>query len=93
MPDPATTGKVIFVTTIPNSPAAKGGILPGDMTLRVDDLDVEGATPEGVAAKCRGDYGTPLRLSIRHRPNDEYKTENRGGGSIPAVVTTIVVER
>jgi carboxyl-terminal processing protease len=84
MPDPANTGRVMVATTIPDSPAAKSGILPGDVIFQVDDFDAEGATPEVVAATCRGDSGTPVRLSIRHVRDD---------GKLDDAITKISVQR
>jgi carboxyl-terminal processing protease len=64
MVDP-TTGKIVVVNNM-GGPAAKGGILPGDIILQVNDEDVDGATAEVVAAKCRGEIGTEVTLAIQH---------------------------
>jgi carboxyl-terminal processing protease len=63
--DPASGG-VVVLSTVQNGPAAKAGVLPGDVILEVDGMDVQSATAEVVAAKCRGDVGSTVTLAIRH---------------------------
>jgi carboxyl-terminal processing protease len=63
--DPASGG-VVVLNTVQNSPAAKAGVLPGDVIVEVDGMDVQSATAEVVAAKCRGDVGSTVTLTIRH---------------------------
>jgi carboxyl-terminal processing protease len=71
--DPAT-GRIVIANTIQEGPAAKGGILSGDIVVEVDFMNVEGATAEAVAARCRGESGTEVALAVRHggdgRPDD-----------------------
>lgn len=67
--DPAT-GKIVVLNVIPDGPAAKGGILPGDIIFQVDDDDMSGSTAEVVAAKCRGETGTEVTLAIQHGSED-----------------------
>eukprot|EP00980_Cylindrotheca_fusiformis_P011445 scaffold2654_cov126-Cylindrotheca_fusiformis.AAC.1 len=62
--DPST-GKIVVLNVIPDSPAAKKGIQPGDAIVKVDGDDISGSTAEVVAAKCRGDEGTEVSLSIQ----------------------------
>jgi C-terminal peptidase prc len=63
--DPAT-GRIVVLNTIPGSPAEKGGIRPGDVIFEVDYMNMESATAEVVAAKCRGDAGTEVSLAVKH---------------------------
>lgn len=65
MGDPAT-GKIVVLNAIQEGPAAKEGILPGDIILSVNEEDMEGATAEVVAAKCRGEMGSQVTLAIQH---------------------------
>jgi len=70
-----TTEMVVVVGTVPDSPAARGGVSPGDVVVEVDGMDVQKATAEVVAAKCRGDVGTTVTLGVRRggdgRPSSE----------------------
>lgn len=61
-----TTGNIVVLNVVPDGPAEKGGILPGDVILQVDSDDMAGSTAEVVAAKCRGDMGTEVTLAIQH---------------------------
>jgi carboxyl-terminal processing protease len=67
--DPVT-GKIIVLNVIPDGPAAKVGMLPGDIIFQVDDDDMSGSTAEVVAAKCRGETGTEVTLAIQHGSED-----------------------
>jgi carboxyl-terminal processing protease len=63
--DPAS-GKVVDVNTVKDGPSQKAGVLPGDVIVEVDGLNMDGATAELVAAKCRGETGSGLNLAVRH---------------------------
>jgi len=65
MLDPAS-GKVLVLNTVKDGPAEKAGVLPGDVVVEVDGMEMNGATAEVVAAKCRGEAGTQLNLAVRH---------------------------
>lgn len=65
MGDP-TSGKIVVMNTIRDGPAQQAGVLPGDTIVQVDGYDIDGATAEVVAAKCRGDTGTEVTLAVRH---------------------------
>ena len=74
MADPAYSGKVVVINTVPNGPADKGGVLPGDVILQVDDLLVaDGMSADVVAAKCRGESGSAVQLTVGHSGNDGNK--------------------
>lgn len=65
------TGKgsaVIIEATIPNSPAQKAGLLPGDQFLAVDGTDVTGKTIDDLGPLVRGPANTTVSITV-HRPN------------------------
>jgi carboxyl-terminal processing protease len=74
MGDPSS-GKIVVINTIKDGPAAKAGVLPGDIIEEVDGKSIEGATAEVVAANCRGEAGTVVSLAIHHggdgKPDDK----------------------
>ena len=97
MGDPAT-GKIVALNVM--GPAAKSGMLPGDIILKINDEDVEGATAEVVAAKCRGETGTEVTLAIQHggdgKPSNEIQTIVVTRGlikSVPVESSTYVSEK
>lgn len=64
------TGKTVVLNVVSEGPAARSGILPGDMIISVDGDDISGATAEFVAAKCRGDADSAVTLAIQHGNED-----------------------
>lgn len=56
--------RVIIIEPIENSPAAKKGILPGDVIVRVDGKSVLGMDVNAVVSRIRGRAGTPVALSL-----------------------------
>ncbi|MDD3853063.1 MAG: S41 family peptidase [Syntrophomonadaceae bacterium] len=56
--------KVIVKQVMEQSPAALGGILPGDRIMKVDDVDVTYATIEKVAELVRGETGTEVIVEL-----------------------------
>lgn len=60
------TGKIVVLNIVPEGPAARSGVLPGDVILEIDHEDMSEATAEVVAAKCRGPMDTEVTLAIQH---------------------------
>jgi len=58
-------GFVTIVAPIKDSPAQKAGIRAGDIVLKVDDFDAEGATLYEVVNRIKGPRGTTVKLTIR----------------------------
>jgi carboxyl-terminal processing protease len=59
---------VQVVTAFKNSPAALGGVEPGDIVLGVDDEPTDGLSLEQVVAKIKGPAGTKVTLQLYHLP-------------------------
>jgi carboxyl-terminal processing protease len=56
--------RVRIVEPIEGSPAAKAGILPGDIIIGVDGKSVIGQPMDAVISKIRGDEGTYVRVQV-----------------------------
>ena len=69
------SGQVVVLNTVPGGPAEKGGVIPGDVIVEVDGMDMATATAEVVAAKCRGAIGTNVNLAVRHSKDGSKTTE------------------
>mmetsp|Transcript_13432 Transcript_13432/g.29170 ORF Transcript_13432/g.29170 Transcript_13432/m.29170 type:complete len:506 (+) Transcript_13432:122-1639(+) len=67
--DPRTKN-VVVMTTITGSPAAAAGVQAGDAILKVNGENMEGATAEVVAAKCRGEAGGKIDVDFLRRSDD-----------------------
>lgn len=58
------SGKVIVVGVIDNSPAQKSDIKPGDIVLRVNDVDMNGKNLSDVAQTIRGEIDSYVKLEL-----------------------------
>jgi carboxyl-terminal processing protease len=61
---------VVIVAPLRGSPAAKAGLLPGDIVLEVDGVPTAGKTLNEVVQAIRGESGTEVALTIE-RPGEE----------------------
>ncbi len=59
-------GFATVITPIDDMPAAKAGLMAGDIIKRLDDEPVDGLTYYQVFTKLIGDVGTTARLTIMH---------------------------
>lgn len=59
------TNKVVAVSTIEGSPAAKAGILPNDIILKVNDRGTNALTLEEVSKRITGKLGTQVQLTVQ----------------------------
>ncbi len=67
-------GVVKVVSPIDDTPAAKAGILAGDLIIKIDGKPVKGMTLGQAVEKMRGKVGTPITVTIlrkgREKPFD-----------------------
>src|SRR6201987_3234516 len=63
-------GLVKVVTPMDDTPAAKAGILSGDLISRIDDDAVQGLTLEQAVNKMKGPVDTKTRLTILRKGSD-----------------------
>jgi carboxyl-terminal processing protease len=66
-------GLIKVVTPIDDTPAAKAGILSGDIITEIDGEAMQELTLDQVADKMRGAVGTPVTLKISRGPNKDVK--------------------
>lgn len=57
-------GLVRVVSPIDDTPAAKAGIKPGDLIVKIDDAPVQGMTINDAVSKMRGEPGTKVKLLV-----------------------------
>jgi carboxyl-terminal processing protease len=57
-------GKVIVVSPLEGTPAARAGILPGDMVVSVDNVPVDEAHVEDTIGRMRGEPGTGVTVDV-----------------------------
>ncbi len=57
-------GRVTVVSPLPGAPAARAGILPGDVVVAVDDVEVTKENAESTVNRMRGRPGTDVQLAV-----------------------------
>jgi carboxyl-terminal processing protease len=63
-------GLVKVITAMDDTPAAKAGLLSGDLITAIDDDAVKGLTLEEAANRMKGPVGSKVRLKIIHKGAD-----------------------
>jgi carboxyl-terminal processing protease len=66
-------GLIKVVTPIDDTPAAKAGVLAGDIITHIDDDQVQGLSLNDAVNKMRGAVNTPVRLRITRGPNKQVQ--------------------
>jgi carboxyl-terminal processing protease len=64
-------GFVRVVSPIDDTPAAKAGIKPGDLIVKLDDTPVKGLTLTDAVQKMRGEPGSKIQLTIMREGADK----------------------
>jgi carboxyl-terminal processing protease len=64
-------GKVTVVSPLEDAPAARAGILPGDVVIAVDDVPVDENNVEASVARMRGAAGTQIKLAVQRSGETE----------------------
>jgi carboxyl-terminal processing protease len=67
----AQDGEIIIVAPIPDTPAERAGIRPGDVILEVDGESTANWTQEQAVLRIRGEQGTTVTLKVRHTDGEE----------------------
>lgn len=84
--------RVAVAEPLPDTPAAKAGLQPGDFILKVDDTSTTGLLVGDVVDKIRGEAGTKVRLTIARKGTDKpfEVTLTRAQIEVPAVEAKIL---
>jgi carboxyl-terminal processing protease len=74
------------ITVYEGSPAARGGLRPGDVITHVDGHSIAGASSEESTTKIKGPAGTAVRLTVRSEKGGPHEiTLKRAQVNIPVV--------
>ena len=66
-------GLLKVVTPIDDTPAAKAGVLSGDIITAIDDASTQGLTLDQAVEKMRGSINSPVKLKIVRGPKKDIK--------------------
>ncbi len=66
-------GRLTIVSPLPQTPAEKAGLMPGDRILAIDDYDTTGIAIDLAVSKIRGPKGTEVILTILSEGQSEPK--------------------
>ncbi|HVW93174.1 MAG TPA: S41 family peptidase [Devosia sp.] len=58
-------GVIKVVSPIDDSPAAKAGVLPNDLIIQLDGVQVQGMTLDEAVKKMRGPIGSKIKITIQ----------------------------
>jgi carboxyl-terminal processing protease len=70
----AGEGAVRVVAPMPGTPAARAGLQPGDLIVRVDEQPLAGVALPDAIAMMRGAPGTPVSMTVRRSGGGEEFT-------------------
>jgi carboxyl-terminal processing protease len=73
------------LTVYEGSPAARGGLEPGDVITEVDGRSIAGSSSEQSTTRIKGPAGTPVRLTVRSDGSTRELTLRREEVEIPVV--------
>lgn len=59
------------IAPLPDTPAEKAGILPGDVILAVDGESTENLSLQEAVSRIRGERGTTVQLLVRHAEENQ----------------------
>jgi len=85
-------GDVTIVAPMPGSPAEHYGVLPGDVVLSVDGVDVRDENQGEVVSRIRGEYGTVVTLGVLRSGTEFIYIDVTRGRILNETVTTSVLD-
>ena len=66
-----STGEIIVIAPIEGTPAYKAGILPRDVIVKVDDVDLVGKSLDDAVRLLRGEKGTQVTVYVKRGDGQE----------------------
>lgn len=81
--------QVTVIRVLADNPAAKAGILAGDVITTVNDESVEGLEVEQVVQKIRGEVGTTVKIGILRSGTAQTFTVTRAEVNNPSVYSSV----
>ena len=90
----AKTKQLIVTAPIPNSPAEKAGIRPGDIITNINDVDVTGKDATTVSSLITGPAGSKVTIVIQRPGENQSRTFTiiRAEIQVPNVIMHYIAE-
>jgi carboxyl-terminal processing protease len=85
------THKIIVIAPIPDTPAARAGLMPLDEIIEVDGKSTQGMSVEAVSKMVRGELNTPVKITIERNKERKTLTIIRGEIPIKSVQKTVML--
>tara|TARA_B100000315_G_scaffold96767_1_gene88951 strand:+ start:1741 stop:2940 length:1200 start_codon:yes stop_codon:yes gene_type:complete len=76
-------GQIAILAPMPDTPAEKAGIRPGDIILEIEGESTKGITLMEAVTKIRGEEGTEVTLLVLHRDSSQPELVTIIRGVIP----------
>jgi carboxyl-terminal processing protease len=83
------SNKPTVIRTLPDTPAAQSGLLPGDVIVAVNDQATTGWSVNDTVNKIRGDIGTTVKISVLRGTDAKDFTITRAKITSPSVESKI----
>ena len=86
------TGEYLVITSpMPDTPADKAGLKPGDVVIKVDGEDMTGVDGNLVLQRVKGEPGTQVVLTIRREGEEPFEvTITRALITVPSVTSKML---
>jgi len=85
-------GQIVILAPMPDTPAEKAGIRPGDVILEIEGETTEGITLMEAVRKIRGEKGTSVLLLVLHRDSSEPALISIVRGVIPLESVRLLIQ-
>ncbi len=84
------SGYILIREVYEESPAAIVGLQPGDLIIKVDDLDVNAETYEQASQAIRGEEGSKVNITYRRESEDTTIEVTRRKVDVPTVFSRMI---